>query len=48
MYTVSGQKIIESNEGSTSVTIDFSTLKRGLYVLQIESENSIKTVKIVK
>ncbi len=43
-----GQKILERKYGSTSIEIDFSSLKSGLYLVKVQAENKSKVYKIYK
>ncbi|GAB3334716.1 hypothetical protein GCM10027429_16230 [Marivirga atlantica] len=43
-----GQNIIHDTMSSNSKTIDLSKLQEGIYLISLESENQLKTFKILK
>lgn len=48
IYTLQGQEISRSIGNQGSIVIDYSSFAAGIYLMQLTSENSSKTVKIVK
>ena len=48
IYTIQGQLVTEIKNVSTVQTVDFSAYTTGIYFMRIVSENSTKTVKVVK
>lgn len=48
LYDVLGKKVLEKNIAPTNNTIDVSALNKGVYIAQITSSKTKKTLKIVK
>ena len=43
-----GQKVLGSNVNANSTSVDMSSLPSGTYMLQIETANASKTIKLIK
>jgi beta-glucanase (GH16 family) len=48
LYSITGKKLSTYSQNSTLVTHDFSFLKKGIYLLKIESKLKHKFIKIIK
>lgn len=48
VYNLQGQRVIETSERSGNSEIDYTRLAPGVYLMQIQSEAGIETLKIVK
>jgi len=48
MYTISGQLVYRSQTSSEKETIDIGLLKPGMYILNIQSNNQVESLKILK
>tara|TARA_R110000850_G_scaffold182360_1_gene307776 strand:+ start:26928 stop:28370 length:1443 start_codon:yes stop_codon:yes gene_type:complete len=48
LYDVRGRKVMESIGNKTSATLDMTSLKAGVYFVQINAEGSLSTHKVIK
>ncbi|SDS29080.1 Por secretion system C-terminal sorting domain-containing protein [Polaribacter sp. KT25b] len=48
LYNITGKKLYTFNQNSATQTHDFSFLKKGVYLLKIETKSKSKFIKIVK
>ena len=48
VYNVFGQNILNKNSNTAEATIDMSGLATGTYIVNVQSGNSVKTLKVVK
>ena len=48
VYTIQGQLIFESNSANGNSEINYSNYSKGVYLLNIEAENSSQSFKIIK
>lgn len=48
VFNLLGQKVMESNAGSTSVQLDMSDLSSGSYIVKVASNDQVKSIKVIK
>ncbi|MGV3697849.1 T9SS type A sorting domain-containing protein [Flavobacterium sp.] len=48
VFNMLGQKVLGSNANTTSIQVDMSRLPSATYMVQVKSENIIKTFKVIK
>ena len=48
VYNLLGQQVLLKNVNATKGQIDMSTLASGTYLVKVNSENAIKTIKVIK
>lgn len=48
LYTIQGQRLFTSSNNYGAITLNYSDYSSGVYLLQIESENASKTLKVIK
>lgn len=46
--TLTGQLVIQKQIGANESTLDLSALENGIYLLTVQSEQQVKTIKIIK
>lgn len=48
IYTLHGQKVLESKPGTTTAALDVSLLAAGSYIVKVAAGNAVQTIRIIK